>query len=796
MNGKPTPWQIALLFILAVLLSLYALLFHQARSFSFTHHDFHPAPAALALLTAVFFVLLLSVWILYSRWAAGLFRQVPAAVLEKDFLSFLPALFLSLAPLTLGHYIGAADLRARLSLFLLAVGGAFLYLKIISAREWAAGDSSLWAGWLTRFQARSLPKRITILFAAAVILFNAGSLVMIYRGATFSGDEPHYLIISHSLLYDGDFDLANNYAQKDYARYMLFSGEISPHVVVGAKPESRYSFHSPGISLLLLPFYALGSLFPGKAFAAVIRLGMSLWGALFAVQIYLLARRRSQNENPALGLWFLAAFTAPVFFYAIHVYPEIVVAFLALAVYRLLQDSPSLSAGRVAVCGLFLGSFIWFHALKYLALFAPLFLYGLWTVRRKAAPRSVLLLYILVPAVVIFLYLQFQHALYGTYSLFAVSWARTMTAAKGGSLGLAGSLLSSVPIRGGLETLAGYFLDQRDGLLFYSPLYLFSFFGAWEMFRKKRQELLLLLFLGMPYVLLSAFLTQRSGYAPQARPLVAVIWVMIIALGYFLRENRATFFAYLKNFAVSVSLVFVALLLSQPLNLYQETTRGVTQRGGGLFYLLSNLHFDLTRFLPSYLKVEDRSWLPNLVWPALLAVFVLAYALSKKKPIALGFSRHVGLACAGVAVCFVWLALYPRLVVDNPTRVKFPSGDRVTFYSLSRSAKWVEDGRFLLREDGRAYRFYLTTDRPIAELGFDFGSEYGDYDCSLRLFGEPLIEERTVRDIRSFKLDQPPRYRLGRKSLYEIILELGRGTIAMSDLTPYQFAIHIRTAPD
>jgi len=795
MKNRPTSWRVALFLILAMLASLYALLIHQARTFSFTHRDFRPAPTTIVLLTAVFFLLLLSAWILYSRAAASLFRQEPAVVLAKDFLSFLPALFLSLAPLTLAHYVDARDLRARLSLFLLAVGGAFLYLKIVSAREWASAGASPRGGWRRHFQSLSLRKRIMVLFAGAVILFNAGSLMMISRGATFSGDEPHYLLISHSLLRDRDFDLANNYAQKDYGRFMMFHGEIAPHVVNGAKPGSQYSFHSPGISFLLLPFYAAGSLFQGKAFAFIIRLGMSLWGALFAVQIYLLARRRWNKEGPALRLWFLASFTAPVFFYAIHVYPEIVVAALALTVYRLFRDSPSLSAPRAALCGLLLGSFLWFHALKYLALFAPLYLYGLWTVRRKSASRAALFLYILVPAAVIVLYLQFQHALYGTYSPFAVSWARPMTGTRGESLRFAGSLLFGVPFRDRLETLAGYFLDQRDGLLFYSPLFFFALLGAWEMFKKKRQELLLLLFLGAPYVLLSAFLTQRAGYAPQARPLVAVIWVMIIALGYFINENKGTVFARLPDFAAAVSLVFVVLLLNQPLNLYQETTRGATQRGGDLFYLLSNLHFDLTKLLPSYLKVEDRNWLPNLVWPAILAVFVLAYALSKKKPVPVSFSCHAAAACAGVAVFFAGFALFPRLALVNPTRVRFPSGDMVTFYSLSRSARSVEPGRFLLREDGRSYRFFLTTERPVAALEFEFGSEEGEYDSAVRIFDEKLFEQRTVREVRSFKLKRPPGYRLGRRSFYEIILDLGRGTVSTSDRTPYRFAINIRTAP-
>jgi hypothetical protein len=296
-------------------------------------------------------------------------------------------------------------------------------------------------------------------------------------------------------------------------------------------------------------------------------------------------------------------------------------------------------------------------------------------------------------------------------------------------------------------------------------------------------------------VLLSAFLTQRTGYAPQARPLVAVVWIMLIALGWFLNENRGTVPARLKNLAVAASLVFVVLLLDKPLNLYQETTRGATERGGGLFYLLSNLHFDLTRFLPSYLKVEDRSWLPNLAWPGILALLVLAYALSKKKPVRLGFSARVAGACAGVAVFFVGFVLYPRLVLVSPTRVKFPSGDRVTFYSLSRSARSVEPGRFLLREDGRSYRFYFTTERPVAELGFEFGSADGEYDGSVRIFDERVFEPRTAREVRRFTLNEPPRYRLGRRNLYGIILDLGKGTVAASDRTPYLFALSIRTPP-
>jgi hypothetical protein len=785
-----------LFLILALLLSLTALFLHQASRFTFNHRDFQPPPVQLVLLAALFFVLLLSGWVLYGRAATALFALEPAEVLSRDFLSFLPLLVLSLAPLALRHYIDARDLRERLWLFVLAAAGALLYLKVISFRRWAAASGKPpGRKWSLAFQALAARKRLLILFAAALLVFNSGSLLLISRGITFGGDEPHYLLIAHSLLRDHDFDLANNYARKDYSEFMMFHGEIAPHVVTGARPGSLYSFHSPGVSFLLLPFYAAGALLKGKAFLFMIRLGMSVWGALFAAQVYLLACQQWGKERLALWLWFLTSFTAPVFFYAIHVYPEIIVAFLGLTAYRLLRYSPALTGSRAAVCGLFLGAFIWFHALKYLALLLPLFVYGLWAVHRKSASRAVVLLYTLVPAAVVLLYLQFQHALYGTYSLFAVSWARPATAGAGESARFAGSVLFGIPLRDRLETLAGYFLDQRDGLLFYSPLFFLSFLGAWEMFKKKRRELLLLLFLGAPYVLLSASLTQRTGYAPQARPLVAVIWVLAIGLGYFLASNAATIFAHLGKLAAGASLLFAGLLLLYPLNLYQETTRGATQRGGGLFYLLGNLHFNPTGLLPSYLKVEDRRWSPNLIWPVVLGLLVLAYALSKRSPLRLRFAAHVAAACAGMLVFFVWFVLYPRLVLLGPTRVALPSGDTVTFYSLSRSARRAEGGGFLLREDGRSYRFYLTTDRPLQDLALDFGSVYGEYDASVRLFDEPLFEEKTVRAVRTFALDSPPRYRLGRRSFYAIVLELGKGSVATGDQTPYRFTIDGRESP-
>jgi hypothetical protein len=289
--------------------------------------------------------------------------------------------------------------------------------------------------------------------------------------------------------------------------------------------------------------------------------------------------------------------------------------------------------------------------------------------------------------------------------------------------------------------------------------------------------------------LVSAFLTQRTGYAPQARPLVAVIWAAVIWLGYFLAENRKTVFTYAFCFAAGLSYLLTILLLKFPLNLYQETTRGTRERGGGLFYLLSNIHFRLPDFLPSYSKSAEGTWLPNFFWPAAVVLFIAVYALLKKRRLSISPAGHILMAGAGCVIFFFWLVLYPRLVPQNPVRAVLPSRERVTFYSLSRSARMSEAGRFLLSEDGRSYRFFFTTPSPLRELKFSLGSTAGDYAWRLHIFDEVFAEGQTVKDTRTLSLSSPPYYPLGKSSFYTLVLDLGPGAGVTTRLDPYLFWI-------
>jgi len=768
----------------AAALATAGIFFIQAPGFTIREHSLSWPPLLFLALTVLFFLFLLGqrkgTILLSSRF----FSADPSRIMKEDLLSCLPLVFLALFPLLLVHYLDRADLLARARILAGIVLLAVLILKARSLSRCCGGRLRI--PRLAEALA-SLPpwKTRVVLFLAFLLLANAGSWLLLSSGQTFAGDEPHYLLITQSLLRDGDFDLANNYADRDYTRTMLARVKLRPHTAPGT--GGRYSFHSPGTSLLLFPFYALGSLIGGKALVLLIRLGMSIFGALLGIQIYLFARREWENPSVALGVWSVYGFTVPVFFYSLHVYPEIIAGLFAFTAFRLLVHSTRLSRSILVVCGLLIPSIIWLHAVKYLFLIGPLFLFAAWTCLKKHRV-GLDFFFFLVPFVfVAAVYMLFQHSLYGSFSLASVSWRGAMTPSE--SLAYIKDVLTGIPFRIRWETLAGYFLDQRDGLLLYAPVYVFALPGMVEMARKNSRRLLLLLFLAAPYVLSSAFLTQRTGYAPQARPLTAVSWALAIPLGAFLVSCAKKVFRLLFAVCTAASFAVVSLLLLNPPALYQLTTAGEMDRAGRLFLQLSNLHFHLPRYLPSFLKIDNRHWLPNAAWMAGLLAFLLLYLAAGKHDFRVPHAGLLALLSAGILVLFFWLAFYPRVVLLQPERVTFSSGEKLTFYSLGRVARMSEPGVFHLPRDGRSYTFYFTSWRPLRELRMEHGSGHGEFAAEVRFFDLELFKGRVSHDAATLRVTRPPAYRFKRTNLYRLSLFIKKKSGVIAEKKPYRLVL-------
>src|SRR5262245_3370823 len=187
-------------------------------------------------------------------------------------------------------------------------------------------------------------------------VFVASFSVYCFFGLTFAsevgygGDEPHYLVIAHSLMADRDLDIANNHAQRDYRAF--FGGDLRPDFLRRGRHEEIYSIHAPGLAVALLPAYAIG----GAAAAVVM---IALLAALTALAIFDAALLLTSPATATL-VWATLCLTVPFVPHAWLIYPELPAALIvAWSVVWWLQ--PESSTARLVLQGVAVGCLPWLH---------------------------------------------------------------------------------------------------------------------------------------------------------------------------------------------------------------------------------------------------------------------------------------------------------------------------------------------------------------------------------------------------------------------------------------------------
>jgi len=770
-------------------LAFFLTLYFQLSSFTILNHSYRFAPLPFLLSLVVVFLLLTLSWIFLAKLDVRLFKSNRLASLWENFLPYLPLCFFLLTPLLLEHYLNREDLKIRLNLLAVLALLSLLFLKLSQLIRLSKGRFAILEKWETKFSTLSLKKKIALLFVFAFLIYNLCTFILVSKGTTFSGDEPYYLLTTHSLLKDKDINLANNYARKDY--FSFYSKEENPRLKLGMYAragrkgrEYIYPINLPGISVLTLPHYWLSQFFKGKILTFILKTTLSLWAVLLGLQLYLFSLERWGRERISLLLWFLYSFTSPVLFYATHLYPEIPIALFSFYIFRKVSSKKTLPLFYYLFLGFLLSTFFWF-GLKYNFIFWPLLIISIYFLLKQNRVRIKVLCFLAFPFLSLALYFYFIYYLYGTFSPLAI-YEGVMTPEK---MGTFREVLFKIPVSLKIETFFDYFLDQRDGLLLYSPLYFFTFLGLVEIFRKSKRDFLILLFLCLPFLLNYAFFTHRQGYSPQGRVLAPVSWVGAILIGYFLVYNRKKLYSFLFWFSSLASLVVVGLLLSYPSFLYQPTTHEHTFRAGDMFVSLSNISVFLPSFLPSFIKVKNTGYLPNYFWILAIIAFILIYIFLKRE-IRLKPSFHSFFCFSLLLVCFFLWIFFPRSVL-YPTRTFQYSPQKAMGFYLFPMGKGVVAKKtaelYLHRE--HSYKILFSSRTELKKIKLTFGSEEGEYEIKLSFFDLPLFEEKTSYERKEFIFPPPAYYPFKKLYLYEINLNLTKLSSESMLVDPYFFQV-------
>jgi len=769
----------------------------QSRSFTILEHGFklsgQPLLGFLGLWAFFFFALFLG-----ARWLA----RFESRSLDVDFegrlkdgtLDCLPFLFLLLAPTLLANYMTRDDFQKRLAILGLSVVMAVLYLGLSGLWPRLKERSRFQERWRVRLRALSLRKKLVLLFFAAFFVYNLCTFALVSQGVTFSGDEPYYLLTSDSLLYDRDINVANNYADKDYFHFL--SREKFPNLNLGIfaqtgkkGPGTAYPVNLPGISVMMLPWYGLSQLLQGKWLTFVLKGSLSVWAAFLGLQIFLLIRERFQRDKLAFGLWLVYSFSAPVLFYAIHLYPEIPIALFSVYIFRKVTSAQRPSSFELVFMGFLLGTFFWF-GLKYNLIFWPLLLVSAYYLLKQHRVRTKIGLFLFFPVIGVVVFYAAVYAMYGTISPFAV-YEGLLTPEQSQALKQAWLAL---PLIQRIETFFDYFLDQRDGLLLYSPLYLFMFLGLIHALKKSKKELLALMIIVLPFILNYAFFTHRQGHCPQGRVLAPLSWAGALLIGYFLAYNRNKIFSLLFGLAAVYGIVAAGILLFHPPFLYQPTTHEFTERAGQFFVYLSNIRLFLPSFLPSFIKVRNIDYGPNYIWIAAAALFIVFYVVLKKRgDRELKRQFHLGMALVLLTGIFVLQAYYPRTVLYPSQTFAYPTKQTLGFYGFPMGGGVIakEEGRFYLHED-KSYKFVFGSKLKLKQIKLQFGADVGRHKIDIRFFDLPLFSGETTgnkTEKTEFVFEPQTSVPFRRLHLYEIDVNLA--TLSRKKPKPDPFLLQI-----
>jgi hypothetical protein len=439
------------------------------------------------------------------------------------------------------------------------------------------------------------------------------------HGAGLGGDEPHYLIITQSLILDGDLDIANNHARRDYRTY--FPGELRPDFLRRGLRGEIYSIHAAGLPALLIPAFAVAG-----AVGAVVF--MALLGACAAVAIFDAAAIVS---SPVIAgvVWIAACFSVPFVPHAWLIYPEMAGALVvAWAVLWLLRPPPAPTGAFLH--GLALASLPWLHT-KF-ALLAALF--GAFDALRLWPRIRSLLAFALPIAVSGLAWLFSFRVMYGVFDPEAPygSYTRMFVLAK------------NIP-RGTL----GLLFDQKFGLLVFSPIYVLVVVGAWIMLRDPRRRWLalgLLTTAGAFWVSTTRLYMWWGGSSAPARFLVPTVPLLTPMIAVAIAQCRDVFARGVIALTLAVTIGTAVLTLSSSSGqLLYSRPHGV---GALVTYLQGSAPFDAS--LPSFTEENWQAPLRSL-WPW-LAGFLVAVA-SGAWLVRIGRIRSVFWSAATCAIVFV-----------------------------------------------------------------------------------------------------------------------------------------------
>lgn len=536
------------------------------------------------------------------------------------------------APRRHGRAAGWREAAVLVVLVLLALGRRSLGL---AATDWfvAGGFVLLLGHRVARLLLAWLPalrrERVPVAFFLLPLVVYLALLPWQAGGRPPDGDEPFYLLLTHSLAHDFDAELGNNYAAEDWRAFMDRPLEPQPGDPRGPSGEV-YSRHNLLLPLALAPAYRAAGRWGAMAMMAALT-------AALAWQTLRLARRRA-GASASLAAYAVLAFGPPLLLFSYQVWIEVPAALIvALALGRIRETPRGAGARQLVILALLL-ALLPLLKLRLGLVALPLAALAVYRLRPPARALGVLAG---GPAAVFGALLLHNWLRYGNL-LKIHSWSELdVTAA---SLG------------GAARGAFGMFYDCAFGLFPSAPIWALLVPAVWLLARRRDALLGELAIVAVPYLaLLVPRVEWYGGWSPPFRYPLVFLPLLALALAPLFevrgRPGLRALIAALGALTVVLSVIWVV----EPgwtYNFADGRTRLLDQAS-------LRLGADVARLFPSMVRPRPATW----IWPLLSLLLV---------PLAAWRGRARWRRAAplwGFAAVLAAAAAVPLLARYAPTRV-------------------------------------------------------------------------------------------------------------------------------
>jgi len=457
---------------------------------------------------------------------------------------------------------------------------------------WAAAGLGVLVGrgWRLRSTAGGAfedPRRAPAIAALAGLVLFSGA-AWLAAPSVPGGDEPHYLIITQSVLGDFDLKIENNHERREYEAYVQLPN-LKPDFWRRGQDGEIYSIHAPGLPVLVAPAFALGG-YRG------VELLLLVVSALGAALVWRLAFRAAGEPGAAWFGWAAVCLSPTFVLHTFTVYPDGPGGLLMLvgvwALVRLGALDPEESRPGVvelASYGAALAVLPWLHS-RFALTAAPLGFFIVlrivqrypWRVAWRAAAA-----FAAVPIAAAGAWFGFFYVIYGTVD---------PRAPYGGSVLGRWEYVTS--------GLGGLFFDQQFGLLPYAPVLAAGLAGlaALAADRRRRRLAVELAVVMVPYLLAVTHLRMWwAGWSAPARFLVALLPLLALpAAIVWSRARSGASRAWLAS-----ALAFTALMTATLAAVDGGRLTHNVRDGSTLWLEWAARLVDLPRALPSFFRTSE-----------------------------------------------------------------------------------------------------------------------------------------------------------------------------------------------